>query len=197
MKAFTTAALLVAAASARSTPLRARQTSDPKYTILPNELASHDVIAGTNFPAAATNTARNGGAETSTLYQVSFPQSVAGLTCAARFFSGLASDSVVGTGELDFFSTGITQDLNDQHSGNLRDQGLGRIAFVPGQSGDFVVDPNVPFVYAGGFPCPAGQTFVLESAAVGEFDVVSVGQDFAGAWTPADGTPHGLSFIAY
>ncbi|ETS77015.1 hypothetical protein PFICI_10889 [Pestalotiopsis fici W106-1] len=196
MKSFTAITLLIAAASARTTPIRARQATAEGYIILPSELASHDVIDGDNVFAVGTATARNGDIELSTLYSITFPAAVAGKTCAARFFSGRATDSVVGTGELDFFSTGIT-DLAGQANGNLRDQALGRIAFVPGQSGDFVVDPNVPFVYAGGFPCPAGQTIVLESAAVGEFDVVSVGQDFAGSFNPAQGVPNGLSFVAY
>ncbi|KAF3023034.1 hypothetical protein E8E14_011971 [Neopestalotiopsis sp. 37M] len=195
MKSFTALTLLIAAASARTTPIRARQQTAEGYTILPTELASHDVIDGDNVFAVATATARNGDVELSTLYSITFPAEVAGKTCAARFVSGRATDSVVGTGELDFFSTGIT-DLAAQASGNLRDQGLGRIAFVPGQA-DWVIDPNVPFVYAGGFPCPAGQTIVLESAAVGEFDVVSVGQDFAGSFDPSQGAPNGLSFVAY
>ncbi|KAK9780234.1 hypothetical protein AB5N19_03537 [Seiridium cardinale] len=194
MKTFTAAALLVAAVSARSTPLRARQDS-AKYTILPSELASHDVIAGDNVFAPNTNTARNSGIETSTLYSIDFPESLAGLTCQGRFIAARATDSVVGTGDLDFFSTGI-QDLATQASGNLRDQDLGRIDFVAiGE--DFVIDPTVPFVYANEFHCPAGRTVVLESVAVGEFDVVTVGQDLAGQWTPTQGTPNGLSFTAY
>ncbi|KAH8196379.1 hypothetical protein TruAng_009462 [Truncatella angustata] len=194
MKTFTAAALLIAAVSARSTPLRVRQNGVGKYTVLPTLLASHDIIAGDNVLAQNTITARNNGIETSTLYEIEFPESVSGLTCEAHFFAGRTTDSVVGTGELDFFTTGI-EDLAEQASGNLRDQALGRISFVAiGE--DFVIDPTVPFVFAGGFPCPTG-TFVIESAAVGDFDVVTVGQDLAGAWTPASGKPNGLSFIAY
>lgn len=194
MKTFAAAALLIAAVSARSTPVRARDT-EGKYTVLPTQLVSHDVINGDNVFALNTNTARNNGIETSTLYEVEFAESLAGLTCVSHFFAGRATDSVVGTGDLDFFTTGIA-DLDAQANGNLRDQAIGRINFVA-VGEEFTIDPTLPFVLANGFPCPAGETIVLESAAVGDFDVVTVGQDLAGEWTPSAGKPNGLSFIAY
>lgn len=197
MKTFTAAALLVAAVSARSTPLRAREATVGKYTVLPTQLASHDVNRGDNVFALNTVTARNGGIETSTLYEVEFSEALAGLTCEGHFFAGRATDSAVGTGSLDFFSTGI-KDLAAQASGNLRDQAIGRINFN-GVGNEFTIDPTIPFLFGSGsaFPCPAGETIVFESVAVGEFDVVVIGQDLAEHWTPAAGKPDGLSFIAY
>lgn len=195
MQAFAVAALLIAATSARSTPIRARDIQS-KYTILPTQLASHDVNKGDNVFALNTITVRNNGIETSTLYEVEFADALAGLTCVGDFFAGRATDSFQGTSDLDFFTTGI-EDLDAQENGNLRDQPIARINFVAiGE--DFTIDPTVTASsLVTGFPCPAGQTLVLESVAVGDFDVVTVGQDLSGQWTPAAGRPNGLSFIAY
>lgn len=198
MKTFTAATLLLlSAVSASPVPADVEaRVPTPKFNILPVALASHDVNTGANTLGTATTTKRKGNVETSTLYQVTFPASVAGLTCAGRFHSGRSTDSVEGTGNLDFFDTMITQPLANQKYGNLRNTALGRLDWA-GVGNDFVIDPTITFPGAKGFPCPAGKTIVVESVAVGTTDVVNVAQDFAASWTPAAGTPSGFSFIAF
>ncbi|KAI1860423.1 hypothetical protein JX265_009822 [Neoarthrinium moseri] len=195
MKTFAVAAILISAVAARSTPIRARQETEPKHIILPSALASHDVNKGNNELASITNTTRVKGTELSTLYSVTFDESLVGLTCVGQFVSGHDTDFALGSRQLDFFSTQI-QDLNKQANGNLRNQAFGRITFVAvGQ--EFDIDRSVPAPFADSFPCPVSKTIVLESVAVGDFDSVVIGQDFAGAWTPGGGKPNGLSFAAY
>ncbi|KAI1381206.1 hypothetical protein F4677DRAFT_402400 [Hypoxylon crocopeplum] len=185
------ATLSLAAPTTTSTKVSARQEHTYAGFAVPSIIKNHDIPSNLNTQDVQTATVRNGGAETSTLYDIPIPESAGGKTCAliiraARIGAG---DNVLGTQEMDIFKNGFT-DLAALPSGNLRDAQLARVQFDPvtGFYGFDKVGFANPTIES--FPCPAGKTLHWESVAVGEFDVNVIRQDFA-----VDGAnaPNGLS----
>ncbi|KAI0517235.1 hypothetical protein F5B22DRAFT_645869 [Xylaria bambusicola] len=179
---FTTAALALLPA----TLTVAAPAATSGYAV-PSVLKIHDIKTNLNKPSTFTSTVRNGNQETSTLYDIPIPAAAAGRTCGL-VFTATAADDLQGTRSIDFFKNLFT-DLNSLTSGNRRDQGISRNKFNPATGNyDFVRSDVTPTVEA--FPCPAGKVLHWEAAAVGDFDINNVPQDFA-----YDGVhvPHGLS----
>ena len=162
--------------------------------IFPNVIKNHNLNSNQNTADVQTATVRNGNIETSTLYQLPVPNSAAGKTCALVIFAGRVGngDNILGEQALDIFNNNI-QDLATLAQGNFRDQQLARVRFNR-DTGlyDFDVDDFTPKIQS--FPCPAGKTLEWESAAVGEFDINVIRQDFA-----YDGVhiPNGLTIGFY
>ncbi|KAI1364270.1 hypothetical protein F5Y08DRAFT_219236 [Xylaria arbuscula] len=143
---------------------------------VPSVLKMHDIQTNANWPNTYTNTVRSGTYETSTLYDIPIPASAQGRTCALSFKAS-GSDYVEGAQALDIFKGSFT-DLASLNSGNLRDQQLARIVFNPATGlYEFKRSDFTPTIDS--FPCPAGKVLHWEAAAVGEFDVNIVAQDFA------------------
>jgi hypothetical protein len=136
----------------------------------------HSIATNQNYPDVKTSTIRSGTFESSTLYDIPIPAAAAGRTCGLVFHA-LSSDQIQGTGALDIFKNSFT-DLASLTQGNLRDQQIARIVYNPNTGYyDFKRIDFTPTVDS--FPCPAGKTLHWEAAAVGEFDVNIVKQDFA------------------
>jgi len=206
MKYATAAAFLVAATGALAAPAAKRGNSTAADVsgeipsgipagagfLLPSVLANHDITSNLNTLDVQTATVRNGNIETSTLYEFYVPAELAGKRCALAAFAGRVGngDNVLGTGQMDFFTSQIV-DLAAQPSGNLRDQGpIGRVEFNPDNGlyeyvGDIVSWSN-------NFPCPAGKTIVAESVAVGEFDINVIKQD---TYLTPNTIPNGVSLV--
>ncbi|KAI1327577.1 hypothetical protein F5Y16DRAFT_371073 [Xylariaceae sp. FL0255] len=126
--------------------------------------------------------------ETSPLYSIPILEYTAGKTCGLVFRAAGSSDSVQGTGGLDIFKIDFT-DLATLDSRNLRDSELARTTFDANTKlYDFDTADVTPLNQS--FPCPAGKTLAWEAAALGEFGVDVVAQDFA--WDGAS-VPNGLS----
>jgi hypothetical protein len=179
---YTTAALSLLSA----TLSLAAPTTTAGYAV-PSVLKVHNIATNLNVADVKTSTIRSGNFETSTLYDIPIPAAAAGRTCGLVFHASSA-DSVQGTGSLDFFKNGFT-DLAALTQGNLRDQQIARVVFNPNTGFyDFKRSDVTPSVDS--FPCPAGKTLHWEAAAVGQFDINIVKQDFA-----YDGVhvPNGLS----
>ncbi|KAI1403319.1 hypothetical protein F4819DRAFT_231260 [Hypoxylon fuscum] len=158
---------------------------------VPSIIKNHDITSNLNTQDVQTATVRNGGVETSTLYDIPIPESAAGKTCALVIRAGRIGngDNVLGEQAMDIFKNGFT-DLAALPSGNLRDTQLARVRFdaASGFYGFDKVDFANPAVES--FPCPAGKTLHWESVAVGEFDINVIQQDFHVVGTNA---PNGLS----
>ncbi|KAI1175179.1 hypothetical protein F4777DRAFT_343747 [Nemania sp. FL0916] len=181
---FTTTALALASAT-----LSAAGPIATVYYAVPSVLKIHTISNNLNTPDVKTSTIRNGNFETSTLYDIPIPAAAAGRTCKLVFRAS-NSDTVQGTKSLDMFKNSFT-DLGSLKSGNLRDMGIARLVFNPNTGYyDFNRVDVTPTVES--FPCPAGQTLHWEAAAVGDFDVNIVKQDFA-----YDGShvPNGISVV--
>ena len=202
MKYSAVAAFLTAATGALAAPTAKRDNSTAASGygyipagagfVLPSNLANHDVTSNLNTADVQTATVRNGNIETSTLYQFYVPSDLAGKRCGLVAFAGRIGngDNVLGTQQLDFFTTQIPY-LAAQASGNLRDQGpIGRVRFNPATGlYDYVGDITS---WANNFPCPAGKSFVVESVAVGEFDINVIKQDTS---LPPNAIPNGVSLV--
>ncbi|KAK5636595.1 hypothetical protein RRF57_012307 [Xylaria bambusicola] len=179
---FTTAALTLLPA----TLTVAAPTTTSGYAV-PSIMKVHDITSNSNSVTGWTNTVRSGNYETSTLYDIPIPAAAAGRTCGL-VFKASGSDYIQGAQALDIFKNGFT-DLASLDSGNLRDQQIARIVFNPATGNyDFKRSDFTPTVES--FPCPAGKVLHWEAAAVGEFDVNIVAQQFG-----YDGTnvPNGIS----
>lgn len=177
---FTTAALALLPAAL------AAPTTTSGFAV-PSIIKIHDITTNVNWARTLTNTVRQGTSETSTLYDIPIPAEAAGRTCGLKF-KATPNDIVQGTGALDIFKNGFT-DLASLNSGNLRNTQIARIVFNPSTGFyDFKRSDFTPTVDS--FPCPAGQVLHWEAAAVGEFDVNTVKQDFL-----SDGVnvPNGIS----
>ncbi|KAL1874945.1 hypothetical protein VTK73DRAFT_10314 [Phialemonium thermophilum] len=162
--------------------------------IFPNVLKNHDVNSNRNDDDVQTATVRNGGIETSTLYQLPIPDNTAGKTCALVVFAGRVGngDNILGEQAMDIFNNNI-DDLAALDEGNFRNQELARIRFNPATGlYDFDAVDVVPKIQE--FPCPAGKTLEWESVAVGDFDINVIQQDFS-----FDGVhiPNGLTIAFY
>ncbi|KAI0112273.1 hypothetical protein GGR51DRAFT_569085 [Nemania sp. FL0031] len=168
---YTTAALTLLSATLSV----AAPTATSGYAV-PSILKVHDVKTNLNTQAWSTSTQRSGTTETSTLYDIPIPAAAAGRTCGLVFHA-LGTENIQGTKSLDIFKNTFT-DLASLTQGNLRDQQIARIVFNPTTGNyDFKRQDFTPTVDS--FPCPAGNTLHWEAAAVGEFDVNVVHQDFA------------------
>ncbi|GAP83717.2 hypothetical protein SAMD00023353_0501090 [Rosellinia necatrix] len=153
----------------------AAPTTTSGYAV-PSILKVHDITTNQNVQGTKTNTSRSGTSESSTLYDIPIPAAAAGRTCGLVFRAS-GADTVQGAAAMDIFKNGFT-DLASLTQGNLRDQQLARIVFNPSTGAyDFKRADFTPTIDS--FPCPAGQTLHWEAAAVGEFDVNLVRQDFA------------------
>ncbi|KAI0884556.1 uncharacterized protein GGS22DRAFT_144096 [Annulohypoxylon maeteangense] len=186
---YTTAALcLISATLSLAAPTTKRDTFSG--FIVPSVLKIHDINSNANVASLHTATVRAANnVETSTLYQIPIPASLAGKTCAL-VIQATAGDQVQGTQELDIFNN-LFADLNNLPSGNQRNQQLARVKFNSGTGFyDFdtvgFANPKIQ-----SFPCPAGATLKWESVAVGTFDVNVISQDFANV-VGAE-APNGLS----
>ncbi|KAI1132589.1 hypothetical protein F5Y10DRAFT_230907 [Nemania abortiva] len=168
---YTTAALTLLSATLSV----AAPTTTSGYAV-PSILKVHSVNSNLNEQAWSTSTKRQGTFETSTLYDIPIPAAAAGRTCGLVFHA-TSADNIQGTAALDIFKNSFT-DLASLTQGNLRDQQIARIVFNPSTGNyDFKRQDFTPTVDS--FPCPAGNTLHWEAAAVGEFDVNVVAQDFA------------------
>ncbi|KAI8630723.1 hypothetical protein F5Y19DRAFT_32640 [Xylariaceae sp. FL1651] len=192
---YTTAALsllsaTLSLAAPTTTVLDTRDALNAAGYAVPSIIKIHNIASNQNVQDVKTSTVRNGQFETSTLYDIPIPAAAAGHTCGLVFRASPSggADSVQGTGGLDIFKNDFT-DLASLSQGNLRDQEIARIVFNPATGFyDFDRVDFTPTIDA--FPCPAGNTLHWEAAAVGEFDIDVVQQNFA-----YDGVhvPNGLS----
>ncbi|OTB14881.1 hypothetical protein K445DRAFT_318791 [Daldinia sp. EC12] len=158
---------------------------------LPSIIKNHDITTNLNTADVQTSTVRNGGVETSTLYDIPIPEAAAGKTCSLVIHAGRIGngDNILGEKALDLFRNSFT-DLSNLPSGNLRDTQLARVRFDD-STGLYNFD-KVGFANPAveSFPCPAGKTLHWETVAVGEFDINVIQQDF---WVTGAGVPNGLS----
>ncbi|KAI1638209.1 hypothetical protein F4809DRAFT_600818 [Biscogniauxia mediterranea] len=171
-----------------TTKVAGRDASHPAGYALPSILKTHDVASNQNTQGSQTETVRNGGVETSTLYDIPIPSGLEGRTCGLVFRAGRAGDTVLGEQALDVFRGGWA-DLADLAEGNLRGTQLARLRF-DAASGLYAFDDSALPPAVREFPCPAGAVLHWEAAAVGEFDVNIVGQDFA---YDGQDVPNGIS----
>ena len=158
---------------------------------VPSIIKNHDIASNLNTQDVQTATVRNGGIETSTLYDIPIPEAAAGKTCALviRAQNVGNGDNILGEQAMDVFRNSFT-DLASLPSGNLRDTELARVRF-DAATGFYNFD-KVGFANPAieAFPCPAGKTLHWETVAVGEFDINVIKQDFS--LNGAD-APNGLS----
>jgi hypothetical protein len=180
--AATAITLLSAATGAFAIPSRfTRDANSTSYAgfIFPNVLKNHDLTSNLNTDDVQTATVRNGGIETSTLYQLPIPESAQGKTCTLVVFAGKVGngDNILGERALDIFNNNI-DDLAALGEGNFRNQQLARVRFNSSSAlYDFDIANFTPKIQS--FPCPAGKTLEWESVAVGEFDINVIKQDFS------------------
>ncbi|KAI1486693.1 hypothetical protein F5X96DRAFT_653941 [Biscogniauxia mediterranea] len=178
-----------------TTKVAGRDAAHPAGYALPTILKVHDVASNQNTAGSQTATVRRndgGGAETSTLYDIPIPSGLEGRTCGLVFRAGRvgAGDTVLGEQALDVFGGGWA-DLAGLAEGNLRGTQLARLRFdAASASGLYAFDDSALPPSVREFPCPAGEVLHWEAAAVGEFDVNIVGQDFA---YDGQNVPNGIS----
>ncbi|KAI4859138.1 hypothetical protein F4820DRAFT_182495 [Hypoxylon rubiginosum] len=196
---YTTAVLCLASAtlslaaptSTNNKVVSAREEHAWSGFAVPSIIKNHDITTNLNTQDFQTATVRNGGVETSTLYDIPIPASAAGKTCSLVIRAGRvgAGDNVLGEQAMDVFKNGFT-DLAALPSGNLRDTQLARVRFdaTSGLYGFDKVGFANPVIES--FPCPAGKTLHWETVAVGEFDINVITQDFQ---VNGANVPNGLS----
>ncbi|KAI1158675.1 hypothetical protein F5B18DRAFT_68989 [Nemania serpens] len=179
---YTAAITLLSAAIAAAAPTPS-STTILGYAV-PSVLKVHSISTNLNNQDNRITTVRSGNYETSTLFDIPIPAAAAGRTCGLVVRALEGGDVATGTATLDIFKNLFT-DLSTLAQGNQRDQLLARVVFNA-DTGlyDFKRNDVTPKIDA--FPCPAGQTLHWEAAAVGDFDVNIVAQDFsyAGAHVP-------------
>ncbi|KAI0137098.1 hypothetical protein BJ170DRAFT_604514 [Xylariales sp. AK1849] len=171
------------------------RVAKPEYLgfVVPTIIKNHDIASNENTQEFQTATVRNGGIETSTLYEIPIPADLAGKTCGLVIFARKIGngDNVLGEQAMDIFNNNIP-DLLALQEGNFRNQELARVRF-DAASGLYLFDETAVTPKIQEFPCPAGKTLEWESVAVGEFDINVIRQDFA---FDGENVPNGLS-IAY
>ncbi|KAI1504807.1 hypothetical protein F5X99DRAFT_405809 [Biscogniauxia marginata] len=191
---YTAAALCLISATlslaAPTTKVATRDASNAAGFALPSIIKNHDVTSNLNTQDVQTATVRNGGIETSTLYDIPISADLQGRTCGLVFRAANIGngDNVLGEQALDIFRNGF-QDLAALYEGNLRDTQLARIRF-DAASGFYQFDEQAIVPAIREFPCPAGGVLHWESVAVGEFDINVVKQDFV---FDGQNVPNGIS----
>lgn len=196
----TAAAALALAAGAIAAPAGAsKREVEYKGFIVPTVVANHDVNSNLNYLDDKTDTVREPGIETTTLYELPIPEAAAGKICRLVVFAGRVGhgDIVEGEQALDIFNNNI-DNLAELKQGNLRNLQLARIRFDE-YSGLFDFDLDDFNAIIDEFPCPAGATLEWESVSVGERNKVVIEQDFApeGQENVLYEMPNGLSIAFY
>jgi hypothetical protein len=160
--------------------------------ILPNAIAVHSIDNNGNTSSTHTSTVRQNGHETSTLVSFVVPDAADNKTCTPNIYAGRLGwgDTVDGARTVDIFSTMLT-DINSTPVGNQRNMQLGRLRF-DNNSRKFNFVNDVPASIRS-FKGRAGDIYQWEIVAVGDTDVVDIGQDF---WLNSSGTPNGI-FLEY
>jgi hypothetical protein len=163
--------------------------------IRPTLLKTHDVVTNQNIQSAKTVTVRQGIVETSTLYEIPVPESLAGKTCSLVIRASHLShgDAVLGAQAMDIFRNDV-ESLAQLRYGNHRDVQLARVRFDE-RTGLYGFDATVLPPAIKSFPCPAGKTLEWESVAVGDYDVNIIQQNFH--LGDEKGVPNGLSIGYY